>query len=163
MFIPEDGTGLPDANSYGTVEDADSYFTLRALNGWSALALEAKQAALVQATDYIEMRFAELFRGERLTETQALAFPRVIPGYSEMPNRLAYATYEYAIRASVSPLAPDPVAGAAVTSTMEKVGPLEEKVVFRPSANTTIRSYPAADIWLNPLLTNIHSNRLIRD
>lgn len=70
----EDGTGLADANTYVASADADAYFLARANATWASATADAKAAALIQATQYLDTRYT--FKGERLTETQALEWPR---------------------------------------------------------------------------------------
>lgn len=65
-FLVETGAGVPGANSYASVAFALAYLTDRAReteNGWAASSTAAKQAALIAATDHIERRFGERFRG----------------------------------------------------------------------------------------------------
>jgi|LSQX01.1.fsa_nt_gb hypothetical protein len=163
-FIAEDGTGLPDANSFVNVEFANAYFALRNVTAWQGTDQE-KQAWLVQATDYISARFN--FKGLPLKEDQGLPFPRMgeIAG---LPVNLLKATCEYAIRAKDAPLAPDPVideSGWAVTSMTEKVGPIEDSKSFASgvagASLTLFRPYPAADILLKGLLQSA-GRRVIR-
>lgn len=73
-IIVEDGTGLADAESFASVAEADAYCTLRGLADWAALTTGAKEAALVNATEYLSDAFDWV--GERLTDEQALAWPR---------------------------------------------------------------------------------------
>ena len=42
-MIVENGTGLPNADSYVSVEFADSYFSARGVSGWDALTDEQKR------------------------------------------------------------------------------------------------------------------------
>lgn len=86
---------------------------------------------------------------------QPLQFPRInlfdragqpITG---IPDNLKEATYEYALRANTSALAPDPetsASGAQVTKLREKVGPIEEETEFSDQVSVKItKPYPAAD------------------
>lgn len=172
-FVPEDGTGLPDANSYVEVAFADGYFTDRMISAWSSLSQDAKQAALIAATDYIDKRWGPYFKGCPLTEEQALFFPSDAfldsSGAGYIPEVLKKATAEYALRASSAPLAPDIVqdpSGYQVSRRMEKVGPIEERTDFAflgPGATRQLLTpYPAADMLLRPLLKNTQG-RVIRN
>ena len=73
-MVVEDGTGKADANSYASVEYADDYFSARGVSAWAALETEAKEQALIRATDYIDNIFQ--WYGKKLTTEQALRFPR---------------------------------------------------------------------------------------
>lgn len=172
-FTPENGTGLTNSNSYTDVAYADGYFTDRTVTAWLSLTQPAKQAALIAATDYIDKRWGSYFKGCRLTETQALEFPRDAfvdendNGY--IPDALKKATAEYALRASSAPLAPDPVqdpSGYQVSRRMEKVGPIEERTDFAFLGPGAVRQlltpYPAADMLLRSLLKNTQG-RVIRN
>ena len=163
-FTVEDGTGLPDANSYVDVDFADSYFQERGITAWTG-GDEAKQAWLIQATDYIEQVFAWRFVGVKMTEEQGLAWPRRGAVSREgvqltdgvMPVALLRATCQYALRAVTGPLMPDPVVdatGFAVVTTRKKVGPIEKefRVMGSGGAPILVRSYPAADGLLAGLL-----------
>jgi hypothetical protein len=158
-FIPEDGTVVPGANSYASVEYATSYFADRYRDAEFAGELGQQQGWLVQATSYIEMRFRNRFRSTPFAAAQSLSFPRLVPDGSVgawMPDVLLQATCEYAARAKRAPLAPDPVVdanGHNVVTTSRKVGPIERHFALVPGGQAqTFRSYPAADALLAPLL-----------
>lgn len=159
-IIVEDGTKLANANSYGSVIEADNYFAARGNKLWLSLDTAVKEALLVQATDYIELRFSRRFIGVKQTETQSLSWPRDKVGKLPLiPDVLKKACFEYAIRANDGALAPDPKideSGLAVTVRRQKVGPLEKE--FRTPENGVgsqvleFRPYPAADNLLSELL-----------
>lgn len=153
-FTPEDGTGLAGANSFVDVAYADAYFTLHGNAAWAGTDAE-KQAWLVQATRYITTAF-----GSRLTcytllnADQALPFPTV---ETEMPAAVQEATCEYAVRAKVAPLMPDPVVdatGFSVVTTKKKVGPIEKEfsIAGGSSQPALYRSYPYPDSLMRSLL-----------
>lgn len=70
-FVVEDGTGLPDATSYASVAEADSIL----LPNW-AVDEPAKQKALMQASDYADLRWGNALRGSPSNNVQSLEFPR---------------------------------------------------------------------------------------
>ena len=157
-FTLEDGTGVVDANAYVDVAYADAYFTDRANSAWTGTNI-AKQAAIVNATDYIEMRFASLFRGKRKTTVQELSFPRIDKTFGEMPTALKRACCEYAVRSLSAKLTPDPViheSGQGLERTRKRVGPIEKEVRLQYQGPGTIRlllrPYPAADMLMKHLL-----------
>lgn len=163
-FVVEDGTGKPDANSYASVEFADTYFSERGVTAWTGT-VDQKQTYLIRATDYIDGRFANNFKGQRLytqDPEQALQFPR--DSFTGMPVPLLKATCEYALRAISSNLAPDPTydpSGLQVESSKRKVGPIEVETTFAAGTGNvreTLRSYPAADMLIIPLLRGSSSN-----
>jgi hypothetical protein len=76
IFIAEDGTGRADANSYASVEEGDAYHDGHLYaTAWTSATPERKAAALVMATRVIDAAYE--FHGNRATEQQALAWPRV--------------------------------------------------------------------------------------
>ena len=52
-LIVEDGTRPTGANTYASVADADAYWADRASATWAAATDDAKAAALIQSTDYL--------------------------------------------------------------------------------------------------------------
>ena len=74
-MIVEDGTGLPNADSYVSVEFADTYFSARGVSVWATLTNTVKEQLLIKATDFIDNIYQ--WNGKREFETQALRFPRV--------------------------------------------------------------------------------------
>lgn len=156
-FTVEDGTGLPSANSYLSVSEADDYHDGRGNTAWtdSSITTAVKQNALVRATDYIEKRFGTRFRGWKESSTQALQWPRLDAednsGYllSGIPEKLKQATAEYALRSlSLHELTPDPISpvpeqhntlnyerdmspSGEVSRKTEKIGSVEETTEYR--------------------------------
>ncbi len=162
-FVAEDGTGLADANSLCTLAFADGYFEERAVSAWAG-SDEDKQAALIRATDYVESRWGRLARnGGRFSGTlqfptvQALSFPRLgIDSDGAVPAGILKAVAEYALRALLAPLQPDPVpdaGGRVVSEKTTKVGPIETTVKYEPGTGLrTMQPYPAADSLLRAFL-----------
>lgn len=142
MLTVEDGSGLTDSEAYISVADADLYFSARGNNAWAALAEPAKEAALRLSTDYMAAVYGPKWCGERLTETQALDWPRRVEG---VPVAVARANAELALRSLSGPLLADQ--GPAVKS--ETVGPLS--VTYADGARQSVR-YAAVDAMLAPLL-----------
>lgn len=167
-FVLEDGTGLGDANSICDIAFADAYFTDRGVTAWAGTNV-VKQAALIQATDYLENRFSNLFIGDKKTTVQALSFPRLNTGLAEIPVSVKRAVCEYALRVLTgTKLLPDPeihASGQGLERTRRKVGPIENETRFQYQGPGTVRillrPYPAADILLKDLIRN-NSGRVIR-
>lgn len=171
-FVVEDGTGKADANSYTSVEFANSYFADRGVLDWSGT-IVSKQTWLVQATDYIESRFGQCFVGiPQYSEdpAQALHFPVISDKYpvNSIPIKLQQACCEYALRAKASSLAPDlkyTDTGYSIESAKEKVGPLEEEIKYATGSGTReyFKAYPAADMLLAGLVVNSRNGKVIRN
>ena len=104
-LIKEDGTGKSDANSYASVADGDAYHEGHLYaTAWTGATTGKKEAALVMATRLIDAHFR--FLGARVSEAQALAWPRtgcpnpemrryLLPS-SAVPTALVQATAETA-------------------------------------------------------------------
>lgn len=154
-FLAEDGTGLSNSNSYCNVtEFEDHHLDRKQIASTTEFADVDIQAALINATDYVDKRFGRRFRGWRRKRTQALEWPRVDAYddedflFSDLPSQLKRATNEYALLALrlARNLAPvpgtgfpvvDPETGAvtdqaagAVSSKSETVGPIEESTTY---------------------------------
>lgn len=164
MFIVEDGTGAdPTANAYVSVAEFKAYWDDRGFD-YSTFDDTDIEVAIVKATDYIELTNFGIFKGYILEEDQPLQWPRsgVYVNYQEadpLPKQLKYATFEYAKRALTSTdndLQPDPVdrdeTGQLVEKKFEKIGPIETDTTYIVGSGSSVRSYPAADRWLLPLL-----------
>lgn len=180
-FVPEDGTGLANANSYCDLTFAASYFSDRGITAWdNADDTDDKQPALIKATDYIESRFGSRWIGtQEFPDVQALGWPRMStkqtsPYYlgfvsyapdpnfptDQVPVNLKKACAEYAYRLlTTTSLAPDPVTdltGRLVHESIVKVGPIETSTSYDTTgAGSQVNpfpSYPMADALLKGLL-----------
>ena len=87
-FVAENGTGLPEANSYVSLTEANAFHTDRANAAWVGDDT-VKQAALIRATDYIEQVYGGRWKCGRLNDAQALEWPRT--GFDGLPRQLKQA------------------------------------------------------------------------
>lgn len=152
-IVTEDGTGKSDAQSYLSLADADSYFTARSVAAWTG-ANSAKEAALIAATEYIDIRWGDLLKGSlEFPDTQALLFPRLNVYDNEdraltgIPQRLERATAEYALISLSQSLMPNPTiesSGKMVIEESDETGPIKETKKYQ-SGYLTKRPYPKAD------------------
>lgn len=165
-LVVEDGTGKLDANAYISVAAADAYFEARGNAKWAAATDPQKEAAIIDATAYIDLRWAGKIQGRGPVQPdQALMFPviglcdRCLRGQL-MPPTLLQATAEYAVRALAGPLAPDPVVdptGQALSVRRRKIGPIENEWQYqvntgRGSGQSYWRSYPGADTLMGCMI-----------
>lgn len=74
-FTVEDGSIVPEANSYVSVEEADNFYALHLYGAaWSAATTQQKQAALVMATRTLNA--SVVWKGAPITHIQRLQWPR---------------------------------------------------------------------------------------
>lgn len=145
------------AESFVSVADATTYHAARGNAAWAALALAAQESALRQATDYMEQVYGLRWTGYRMTDSQALSWPRgFVPRLPSMTGQLywpdnavpvivANACAELALKASTGALAPD----IARLKARTKVGPLE--VWYEPNS-PAYAQYRAVDNMLAQFL-----------
>ncbi len=167
-IIAEDGTGKSDAQSYLSVADADAYFTARGIAAWTG-ANSAKEAALIAATEYIDIRWGDLLKGSlEFPDTQALLFPRLNVYDNEgraltgIPQRLERATAEYALISLSQSLMPNPTIesrGKIVTEESEETGPIKETKKYH-SGYLTKRPYPKADALMACFIAGSETTRV---
>lgn len=164
----EDGTGLEDAESYASVSDADAYFTARAVAGWTGTDA-VKEAALRKATEFISETYDGSWKGERATDTQALAWPRsdvevsdnVILTDDLVPVALFRATCELALIALTTALYEAANADPSTVAEKTKVGPIErERKYADPKGITNGLAIDRIAILLAPLID--HPNFVLR-
>ena len=149
----EDGTGKATAESFISVTDASTYHTARGNAAWAALASDTvREQCLRKATDYMEQVYRSRWQGCRVSETQALSWPRYnveVEGYAIdsdiVPTEIKNACAELALRASAADLNPDLTQGVA----REKVGQIE---VEYDKASPQFTRYRAIDALLSPYL-----------
>ena len=120
-LIVEDGTGLVDSDSYISLADARTF----AANYGITLPADDTEAEITlrQGTQYVDLQ-EDCFVGDRLTDTQALAYPR--DDDSGMPKALGratvYAAAEFALGTDVratddgKAIASEEVTGAVAVS-----------------------------------------------
>lgn len=160
-FTVENGSGVTGANAYIAVVFFREYHADRGRVTTPAIDDAAAQVSIVRASDYIDQRFGQRFRGDRQQKSQGLEWPRISAfdndGYllDDVPSQIQRACAEYALRAFVlGELLPDapraapsqnladpaaPVTGAAqpsgvVRSQARQVGPLRTSNTFMSQA-----------------------------
>lgn len=165
-LIVEDGTGLATAESYVSESDADTYVSkyLRAANtnrvAWEAATSANKEIALRQATAWLDITYREIWKGRRVREEQALAWPRYSvvdeDGFAidsdVVPQVLKDACAEMATRGVGEDLFADVSApSGSVVKERNKVGPLETEVEYAGSSSQQ-KAYVKASEMLRGLL-----------
>lgn len=166
--------GAANADSYATLEDANAYFTDRAIAAWTGTDA-AKEAALRRATTYLDNQYRGKWVGIRYAETQALAWPRVdgfrgyaggvtcplfdVDGfeiaYDSVPLQIRRATFEAALLLlGGSTLEPTLDRGGQIKSIGKSVGPLRKDVVYQDGASPVDR-YTAIEGLLRGLVKSM--------
>ena len=122
-LIIEDGTEVTSANSYAAYSDLTAYALLR---GVTITAVQADgEALLLKAMDAL---YGRPWQGERVTNTQALEWPRTgvyrdgqLLTYNEIPRELFYGQLALAMAAVSTTLMP--------VTTGNAKGPIIEETV----------------------------------
>lgn len=153
---------------YGTLADADLYAESRGNDAWDG-DNDAKTAALIRGSAYIDGRYRSRFPGEKTGgRAQYLQWPRTgaldADGNEidslEIPFEIIQATFESAARELATPgsLSPDYIASAQVKR--EKVGEIE--VEYSGSAQSgTLANAPVISLIDGILSGLLTSNRSV--
>lgn len=144
----EDGSGIAEANSYGDVSGADTYWGNMPQRSesvaWLAATEDTKKGSLIEATLYTEANYKTFYLGTRKDYDQGLEWPRTFAeghkfyGVYEdtIPPELKNAIYELAGRAVSSSLSVD-VAIAGGVKRLKLKGPdgLEKETEYFGSSS----------------------------
>lgn len=155
-LIKEDGTNVPNANSYEDVAGLKAYFLER---GFTFSGTDsAIEAQLVQATDFVDLMYYKRFPGNMQFDDQTLQFPRDT-WLDSIPDALRFATSEFARVAINDPLFFSPTlddSGKRIIRKKEQVGPIIEETVFSDGGGTDAsrKVFHKAERWLSFLLIN---------
>ena len=156
-FLVEDGTGLPLANSFASVDEADDYYFDRGDTTWTDADTLVKEAKLLQATQYLEATYR--WKGGAATAGQGLAWPRNgvsdEDGYSIasniVPSEVKDATIILAREAQAISLLPSQERGGRVTRLKTKLDVIEKETVWSEGASAG-RQFPLIDGLLAGLI-----------
>jgi hypothetical protein len=166
-LIVEDGTGVTGANSYVSLEDVNEYHAARGNTAWADAASspdEAREGAIVRATQYIDAKYRLRWPGTRKAgRSQRLEWPRsdATDIYGEViaddsvPQEVADATAEAALREVTAPgsLMPDYVASEKVISeTIGKLSVTYSDKLISSGANSVLPVISIIDGILAPIL-----------
>lgn len=144
MFIVEDSTGLPNANSLASVQDFKDYYSLRNVN-ISTLTDTQIEGFLVLGTDYIVQKYD--FKGSKLKDTQSLPFPRVVNNETIFPTNVKYAAILLAFKSQNGSL----LADSQQQVKKEKVDVLEVEYMDGSSSEVVYNDVLG---YLKPYLSN---------
>lgn len=180
-LIVETGAGLPNANGFISVADADAYFLEVANVAWTG-SVPVKEGAIVRATRYMEKRYGYRWAGTIASSDQGLSWPRKnvydetgTQLLDQVPKAIAQACAEYALIALTRDLIPGfiypvedgaPVPFGRITRKLERAGPIVEETYYSSSGANASRvgsgspivdadrfvQYPEADLLVAPFL-----------
>jgi hypothetical protein len=166
-LLVEDGSGLPAAQSYCSVAEATAYHSARGNAAWEALDSEVQEQCLVKASAYMVGEYRMRWAGSRLTEEQALDWPRsLVPrrdaptsGYyanDAVPQEVKDACASLALRASTAALHKDQTQRKSSVT----VGPISTTYEAGSKIATT---YSDVEAVLKPMLsTSAGQIRMVR-
>lgn len=134
-LVPEDGTGLANANALASLTYCNTYHSDRGTSTWTGDDAD-KEAAIVRATAYLSEKYDWMgyrLKGRQDSEgAQALAWPRqgvidqegIYVNTDEIPIEVQKATAELALYELVNPGALDPTYTASGVIKSVKAGPV---------------------------------------
>jgi hypothetical protein len=165
-LVVEDGSDVPNANSY--VSDGDLTAYAATIGATLPSDGAAREILLVKAMRYIEAR-ASRYRGNRTYTDQALSWPRNYVWLDDtgcfsntaIPAQLKTAQMELAIAAQTIDFYPLIQANVAGALTDKKIGPLEFKYDSSIAANP-LPTIPYVDQLLSQLYAAGNGVRAVR-
>jgi hypothetical protein len=188
VLIVEDGSGLPDAESFASVAQADARVLAHAapavVTAWLALTEAAKENKLRQGAEFLRSWFYSEWKGLPATSGQGLPWPRLEAydergtpiGYDSVPLLVVNANIDLAAAAAANPSLPlggsvAPTNGAVLEEEVT-VGPITRRKVYAPGQAANTVGYPgqgaasgilpAVRQMLAPVLDGIGTGRVHR-
>ena len=74
-LVVEDGSGLPNANSYCDLDYALEYCTMKGYTSWQSLSETQQKVFIIRGTEFVDNFYN--WRGRKGKGSQALSFPRI--------------------------------------------------------------------------------------
>lgn len=146
-LVVEDGNGITNANSYASPGQVSQVAAWKRDTHWDLAEETTQDAALIAATRYLDALYGDLYRGQLLTQTQGLLWPRTeFTGASTreypagtMPPQLIDATAMLAISHLASPLSleTDPDSNVRRRSVNVGSGAVSETIEFWDRGDNT--------------------------
>lgn len=148
-LIVETGAGVPDADSYNTVEAVQAYWAKRPHDPLATAVAGADEdnleGAAREAAMFLDGVWGAFYRGERRGYVQGRLWPRSYAkddaGYAlpDLPPEIQAAHCELTARALTARLQQDVDLAARVKSEAKKVGPLEKRVEYFDASQPDVR------------------------
>lgn len=101
-IIVEDGSNIPDSNSYLSVEEADYWSFPDQTHPWHSLSEESKSSVLMMATTWLDVKFR--YYGQCKYPDQSLQWPRT-KTYNDKGMLIQPGTIPYVIKKAVTRVA----------------------------------------------------------
>ncbi len=170
-LVVEDGTGKSDAESYISTADVTTYLTARRVATdfatWTAADATTKEIAVRLATQWLDARYHERWRGVKFSGTQALNWPRdsveldsYILSASDIPQQLLDATAELALKETDGDtLFADMADEGTVSSKAVRIGLISESIDYS-GGSRGIKRYRLVEALVSVLIEP--SNQLQR-
>lgn len=167
MLITETGTGLPNAESYASVAAADARCAALGVTDWAPRAEPEKEVALRRATQFMLANYRQRWVGRRVSQAQALDWPRYgvcVDGFPAradvVPVEVVNACIDLAVRSAAGEeLMPDLDVGNNQIKR-DKTGPLETEY-FENNTDAASR-FVAIDAALEPFFGVAGGSGVIR-
>lgn len=163
-LVVEDGSGLNNAQSYASVDEAKAYAAARGKTGSIPSKNEDIEALLVQATDFVDT-YADKFSGLRVSSSQALEWPRYgatsgdyLVSSDEIPSSLVNAVCQLVIDAKTGKQDLMPNGEGREVIRMKVEGAIEFQYAERGAKGVQPQFYKAMS-YLKPLFKR-SANRL---
>lgn len=158
-LIIEDGTGIDNANAYVDADYVTAYAELQGDTTWKNNASK-HNLAIVQASQFLDLRYSDRYCGEIVSWTQGLLFPRTVNGTATgIPKPLKNAVAQLALQyLTDGTLDLNANSDAAVSSESVSVGNgavTETKSYFKESAKTPFSNFAIADRFVNQLMQSV--------
>jgi len=161
----ETGTGVENADSYVSIAEADSYNTG---TSWGAAETAEKEAALITASEYLDIRFNERYVGRRQSASQSLSWPRYDALVIENMSSYELPSVPVELKKSACYLAQLIIDGTDLYETSDDFGSIKsESSTFGPfsesieyaGGKSKIKSFPKVTMLMNRILKSFTIER----
>lgn len=159
-LIIEDGTGVPDSNSYIDEAYAKDYFILNGSTLWEDNC-HLQKLALVQASSFFDLRYSTRFCGDVVNVDQGLLFPRSIHGTSTgIPKQLKNAVASLALlfmQDGVLDLNANSDNAIKSSSVSVGNGAVQETLTYydKPASKTPFSYFSVTDRYIDQLMKSV--------
>lgn len=171
-LIVETGTGVSGADSYISLADANTYVSNHGTSAaWSAAPEASKEQALRLATQYIDLKYGDRFKGCKTWNSQAkrqsLQWPRRgaidNDGYEYSDDELPACLLSAVVEAALRVIAGDDLLGVMdtgiIASESSTIGPLSQSISY-VGGKGPYKQYPKIQALIRPIINS--STQMLR-